>query len=113
VQLTLPSNVNQFDFDTITDMVLHVRYTARKGGDLLKAAAIANLNHQINAHQTVGSVCLFSIQHDFPKEWARFQTDPTLSVAFSAELYPFWSQGRAIALSSVQFLPKCRCRRLR
>jgi len=103
VQLTLPSNVKQFDFDTITDGVLHVRYTAREGGDLLRAAAIQNLNNQINAHQTVGSVCLFSIRHDFPTEWAKFQTTSALSIAFSAELYPFWAQDRTIALSSVKF----------
>ena len=33
-QLTLPSDIRQFDFDTITDAVIHVRYTAREGGDV-------------------------------------------------------------------------------
>lgn len=103
MRLTLPSNVKQFDFDTITDVILHLRYTAREGGDLLRAAAIQNLNNQINAHQTVGSVCLFSIRHDFPTEWAKFQTTSALSVAFTPALYPFWAQDRTIALTNVRF----------
>jgi hypothetical protein len=92
-QITLPSDVRQFDFDTITDVILHVRYTAREGGDLLKVAAIQNLQTQINRAQTIGSACLFSIRHDFPSEWAKFQSTSKLSIALTQELYPFWAQG--------------------
>jgi Tc toxin complex TcA C-terminal TcB-binding domain len=101
-QLTLASDIPQFDFDTITDVVIHVRYTAREGGDLLKAAAVQNLNAQIKNHNTVGSVVLFSIRHDFPTEWAKFQATSSLSIELTAELYPFWSLGRNIALASVE-----------
>lgn len=102
-QLTLPSGVRQFDFDTITDVVMHVRYTAREGGNALKAAATQNLQNLINKAQTVGSVCLFSVRHDFPTQWAKFQsttiggTTPTaeLSLTLVPELYPFWAQGIA------------------
>ena len=100
-QVTLPSDVRQFDFDTITDFVLHVRYTARDGGELLRSAAVQNLHTQINKAQTVGSVCLFSVRHDFPSQWAKFRSaaiggaTPTaeLSLTLTEELYPFWSQG--------------------
>ena len=100
-QLTLPADIPQFDFDTITDMVLHVRYTAREGGDVLKAAAVSNLQGLINKAQTIGSVCLFSIRHEFPSQWAKFQsvtiggstTSAELQLSLTAELYPFWSQG--------------------
>jgi hypothetical protein len=100
-QLTLPSDVPQFDFDTITDAVLHIRYTAREGGDILKAASVSNLQTLINKAQTVGSTCLFSVRHDFPSQWAKFQSvtiggatlTAELQLIFAAELYPFWSQG--------------------
>jgi Tc toxin complex TcA C-terminal TcB-binding domain len=98
-QVTLPSDVRQFDFDTITDVVVHVRYTAREGGDLLKAAAVQNLHEQIKHAQNIGSICLFSICHEFPSDWARFQSvtiggaTPTaeLSLTLTPELYPFWA----------------------
>lgn len=100
-QLTLPSDIRQFDFDTITDAVIHVRYTAREGGDALQAAAIANLQGLIDKAQTVGSVCLFSVRHDFPSQWAKFESvtiaaatpSAELQLTLVPELYPFWAQG--------------------
>lgn len=100
-QLTLPPDVRQFDYDTITDVVLHIRYTAREAGDAFKTAAIQNLRTQINKAQTIGSVRLFSVRHEFPSEWARFQSvtiggaTPTaeLSLTLLPEHYPFWAQG--------------------
>ena len=72
-QLTLPSDVPQFDFDTIADVILHIRYTAREGGVSLKAAALANLKAKIAGAQTMGSTRLFSMRHEFPTEWAKFK----------------------------------------
>jgi hypothetical protein len=100
-QLTLPADIRQFDFDTISDAVIHVRYTAREGGGALAAAATANLQNLIDKAQTVGSVCLFSVRHDFPSQWAKFQSTTISAATPSAELqltlvpelYPFWSQG--------------------
>jgi hypothetical protein len=113
-QLTLPSDIRQFDFDTITDAVIHVRYTAREGGDALKAAAVANLQGLIKKAQTVGSVCLFSVRHDFPSQWAKFQSvaisattlSAQLQLALVQELYPFWAQGilsSSSLLKGIQF----------
>lgn len=100
-QLSLPSSVRQFDFDTITDVIIHVRYTAREGGNVLEASAVQNLQTLINKAQTVGSVRLFSVRQEFPSEWAKFQnvaivgatTTAQLSLPLTAELYPFWAQG--------------------
>lgn len=100
-QLTLPADVRQFDFDTITDAVIHVRYTAREGGDVLKAAAVGNLQSLIQKAQTVGSICLFSVRHDFPSQWAKFRSTTIAAATPSAELqltlvpelYPYWAQG--------------------
>ena len=100
-QLTLPADIRQFDFDTITDAVIHVRYTAREGGDALKAAAVSHLQSLISQGQTVGSVCLFSVRHDFPTQWAKFQSttigggtlSAELQLTLVPELYPYWAQG--------------------
>lgn len=102
-QLTLPSDVRQFDFDTISDVLLHVRYTAREGGDAFRAAAVQNLQHKIDKAQTVGSVRLMSVRHEFPTEWARFRSvniggateTAALSLTLLQEHYPFWAQGIA------------------
>ncbi|HEU0076705.1 MAG TPA: neuraminidase-like domain-containing protein, partial [Longimicrobiaceae bacterium] len=39
-RLELPRETNAFDFDTITDVVLKVSYTAREGGELLRRTAL-------------------------------------------------------------------------
>jgi len=100
-RLDLQADVRQFDFDTIPDVILHVRYTAREGGELLKSGAVKNLQSLIGKAQTVGSVRLFSVRHEFPSEWAKFRGlsigGTTLTAALSLTLlpqhYPFWAQG--------------------
>jgi hypothetical protein len=113
-QLQLPNDVRQFDYDTIPDVVIHVRYTAREGGSVLKKKASDNLQSQIAAAQTLGSVRLFSIRHEFPSEWARFKAvvinggNPTapLSITLRPEHYPFWSIGRIAAIHSFEILAR-------
>jgi hypothetical protein len=99
-RLDLPSDVRQFGYDTIADVILHVRYSAREGGEPLKAAAVKNLQTLINNAQTVGSVRLFSVRHEFPTEWAKFRSvvigGTTLTAGLSLTLlpqhYPYWAQ---------------------
>ena len=101
-QLELPANVRQFDYSTITDVILHIRYTAREGGVPLRGGAVSNLNALIGEAQAAGSVRLFSIRHEFPSEWAKFKSvkltatqTVDLTVLLRAEHYPFWSKGQA------------------
>lgn len=117
-QLELPANPGkgeprQFDYDTISDVVLHIRYTAREGGGLLRQGALDHLKAAIEAAQAIGSVRLFSVRHEFPTEWARFQAlapDPNrrfeLALDLREEHYPFWSQGRLKSVRRVEVLAR-------
>jgi hypothetical protein len=113
-QLELPDDVRQFDYDTIADVVLHVRYTAREGGTPLRATAVANLKDRFKDAAAVGSVRLFSVRHEFPSEWARFRatklTQAAPTVALQLELreehYPFWSKGRLDKVKAVDIYAK-------
>lgn len=105
-QLELPSNSEtnlprQFDYDTISDVILHMRFTARDGGSLLRTASATHLKTMIEQATAAGSVQLFSLRHDFPTEWSRFQTlTPDVNKRFEMKVglrpehFPFWSQGR-------------------
>jgi hypothetical protein len=109
-ELALPVNVAQFDPDTISDVVLQVRYTAREGGKPLRDAAATHLATQAKAAGVAGSVRLLSVRHDFPAEWARFTATPgaaELKLELKAEHYPFWARrllGTHLALRQVQML---------
>jgi hypothetical protein len=59
--LELPSTLRPFDYGTISDVVLHFRYTARDGGGALRALAANTLRERLNVFSTeVGSKWSFS-----------------------------------------------------
>jgi receptor-binding and translocation channel-forming TcA subunit of Tc toxin len=93
-QLELPDEIRQFNYDTISDVIIHLRYTAREGEAVLRNAAVENLKARIEGTQAVGSVRLFSVRHEFPGEWAKFKSGKSeLSLDLREEHYPFWSRG--------------------
>lgn len=103
----------QFDYQTISDVILHIRYTAREGGSLLRKAALGSFKSAIEASVLAGQVRLFSIRHDFPNEWAKFKAQKSgvgeyceLSCNFRQEHYPFWSQGYLNTVESVDILAR-------
>ena len=117
-QLELPANPSkgdpaQFDYETISDVILHIRYTAREGGSLLRQGAISNLKTLIDDAKAAGSVRLFSVRDEFPNEWAKFQTQVPganqrfgLEVELKAEHYPFWSKDRLTSVTRVDVLAR-------
>ncbi len=97
-----PGEPRQFDYDTISDVILHVRYTAREGGGLLRDAAMANLGQRIDEAQAAGSMQLFSLRHEFPTAWAQFKSGASgagqLNIQLREEHFPLWSKGRVAGL---------------
>lgn len=114
--LQLPANPSkiepcQFDYNTISDVILHIRYTAREGGDILRKGAMDNVSNLFKEAQAAGSVRLFSVRHEFPTEWARFQNkEPEenkrfeLALNLRPEHYPFWSQGHLNSIKQLDIL---------
>lgn len=116
-QLELPANPSdddpcQFDYETISDVILHIRYSAREGGGLLRKAAIENLKTAIDQAEAAGSIRLFSVRHEFPSAWAGLMSQSTnnglyeLKLSLLPEHYPFWSQGRLKSVKRVDILAR-------
>jgi hypothetical protein len=115
-QLKLPADPSQdeptqFDYSTISDVVLHIRYTSREGGSLLRTAALQQVKDLINSAQAAGSVRLFSVSHEFPTNWAKFlsQTPAVdqryeLVITPGPEHFPFWSQGKLNSVTRIDLL---------
>lgn len=109
-ELQLPSSVRQFDYSTISDVVLHVRYTAREGGDLLREAAQERFRELVSEAKSVGSVRLFSMRHEFPTEWVAFldrqlqeEDGYPLKLKLREEHYPFWARAMLDETRRVEF----------
>jgi hypothetical protein len=115
-QLQLPSNPSkdeptQFDYETISDVIVHVRYTAREGGALLRQAAIDNLKTLISEAKAVGSVRLFSIRNEFRTAWDKFKSQEpdtneryALKIGLRAEHYPFWIQSSLKTVKGIDLI---------
>jgi hypothetical protein len=118
-QLELPANPGkddpqQFDYDTISDVILHLRYTAREGGGLLRKGAVTNLTTRIETAQAAGSVRLFSLRHEFPSEWAKLKAikiagaieTAALTLDLQPEHYPFWSRDRLAVVQRLELFAR-------
>uniref|UniRef100_UPI00190EA1E6 Tc toxin subunit A-related protein n=1 Tax=Calothrix rhizosoleniae TaxID=888997 RepID=UPI00190EA1E6 len=75
-RLELPQEFRQFDYQTISDVIIHLRYTSCEGGETLKTTALEHLmNYVQNASELSKREGLFrmlSLKHEFPTEWHRF-----------------------------------------
>jgi hypothetical protein len=78
-RLELPS-FKQFDYDTISDVVVHVRYTAVEGGDKLKKPAADSVTAYIKSIEELsreeGLFAAFDLKHEFSSEWHKAMNPP-------------------------------------
>ncbi|MEI6268261.1 MAG: neuraminidase-like domain-containing protein [Methylococcaceae bacterium] len=107
-RLELPAVEAQFDYDTISDVILHIRYTAREGGGLLRTKAAAFVKELISTAGLAGSTRLFSVRHEFATAWAKFQNEKVatdklfeLSINLLAEHFPYGSKARIAGATSM------------
>ena len=114
-RIEMPKNFKSFDYNTISDVVLHVRYTAREGGVQLKAQAEQELQTALNDFIRVegarGLAQMFSLRHDFSTEWSRFLDAPdgvvqSLTAAITKERFPLLFRGKNISVKAIEVYVK-------
>ena len=94
-RLELPKEVRQFDYSTISDVVLHVKYTSREGGSLRDAAErsllvrLAEIKQQLS--QTGMHIAL-NMKHDLPNEWHLLKTSGTVNLSITKSRLPYFVQ---------------------
>lgn len=96
-RIQLPLETNRFDRNTISDVIMHLRYTAREGGDALRTAALPPQN---------GGARLLSLRHEFPTAWHRFlnaapDADQVVLLNRMDERFPFRRPGMTITINRV------------
>lgn len=115
-RIELPREFRQFDYDTISDVVLHFKYTARDGGMPLRDAAVTNLKQRLLDDEGKPQIRLFSLRHEFPSEWHKLRTiadnngDHTQAFSLAKPRFPFVFQGGTITVNSIEIfgMPKDR-----
>jgi hypothetical protein len=91
--LSLPAQLPQFDYTSISDVILHIRYTARQAGDPLGSQATKELLTMLSAQGHSGQALLFCLRYDFPTEWAAFVNGTgDFSAKLERQYFPYAAQ---------------------
>ena len=106
-RIELPPENNFFDFDTVSDVVLHLNYTAREGGDQLRAAAAERARCRLPGD----GLRFFDVRRDLPDAWTALQQPDVgasrthnLPFTLSDAMFPFVPAHRVRWVRSLQVL---------
>jgi len=104
-KLELPTKFRQFDYETISDVVFQVRYTARQGGGQLKDKSVDQIENLVTDVNVAGLALLFSLKHDFPTEWHRFVTGTgDFQTQIERFHFPYFLEGKDVEIKSLELL---------
>lgn len=107
-RLELPS-IRQYDYQTISDAIIHLKYTANEGGERLKAAANKTLSKQLeNISQALNETGLhvaLNIKHDLPNDWHMLKKTGVIDLKIDKSRLPYMVQIlNSPAIEEVMFL---------
>jgi hypothetical protein len=116
IELSTDDELRQFDYSTISDVILHLRFTARESGGLFKEKAAAYIKSYLMNIADLAEQPLmraFSMKHEFPTEWHMFlhpaveDGEQVLSFTLEKEQFPFFTQERTISVMKLEVFAKC------
>jgi hypothetical protein len=115
IELTTDEALRQFDYSTISDIIIHLNYTAREDAGLFKEKAVDHIKgFLINVAELTKQplMRMFSMRHEFSTEWHRFLHPPVagddqvMKVTFRREHFPFFTRERNLDIRKVEILAK-------
>ncbi len=100
-----------FDYATISDVIVHVKYTALEGTET-GADRSDTIYELINSGDFVSEGValprIFSLKHEFPNEWFAFKTqvmsgatDPLMELPLKVNHFPFFNKRKTINITEV------------
>ena len=114
-RIELPTKFKQFDYDTISDVVIHVRYTAREGGEAFKQTVEDSLNNALNEIilevGKTGLFRLFSAKREFPNQWHKFLHPKAgkanhMDLQLEEKFFPFQFKGKITEITCQKLFVK-------
>jgi hypothetical protein len=106
--------LRQFDYNSISDAILHIKYTAREDAGLFKNGVVRHLRHYFEQNGETPSVRLFNLRQEFPTEWHRFlnPANPAngnvLDLEINQDLFPFKDREQILTINGIWLLARCK-----
>ena len=116
-RIELTGEFRSFDYDTITDAVFHLRYTARDGGAAVRRQVVPALtdriNEIVNGTDETGLYHFSSLRQEYPTQFHRLlhptgAADHETVLSISRDRFPYLFAGRDISIERVVLLLKLR-----
>ncbi len=107
--LRLPKVVRSFDYDTISDVVLHLDYTASFDGDLrdvIDGVTTGIVQSARDRLASGGMARAFSLKEEFPSEFHRLVTGETVELEITADYLPFFMRFATVTGATLVFTGK-------
>lgn len=105
-RIELPAVYAQFDYNTISDVILHVRYTALDSGNNgMVTGAKENIDTILNADgDNEGLYRIFNLKQEFSSEWNQLVNGAASGLALRniKNRLPYMVQGRNLAVASIE-----------
>lgn len=105
--------LRQFDYKTISDVILHIKYTAREDAGAFKNKVVAHLRDCFSQGGTRPSLRMFSLREEFPMQWHRFlnPTNPADGNVFELDmasgLFRMLDADKTLRVKTIWLLARC------
>lgn len=103
-RIELPPENNRFDLDTMSDMIMHLSYTTREGGELLRRAA----NEVAQRYLPGDGIRLFDLKQELPEAWNLFSEEggahKKVRVKLSQNMFPYLPGHRNVSIDRIGLL---------
>lgn len=105
-RIELPKENNYFDMDALGDVIMHVNYMAREGGELLRKAAVEVTEH----HLPGNGKRLLDVKHDLSQAWHHMmacdvqEENRFLKLELIQQMFPYLPCSQQIHLKGIEVI---------
>jgi hypothetical protein len=104
--------LRQFDYGTISDAIVHIKYTAREDAGPFKNSAVAHLRDYYSQDDTTPSLRMFNLRQEFPSQWSRFLTSAGpnnghIELVLSPDLFRTLDADKSLKVNKIWLLARC------
>jgi hypothetical protein len=103
-RIELPEANNFFDLQTLSDLIVHLNYTAREGGDVLRTVA----DEAAQQHLPGSGWRFFEVENELPDQWrpvsAARPSSQQLQLRLDRSMFPFLPGRRDVWITRIEIL---------